>query len=130
MEKQLVSFGNYLLKKCKVKGYSLDGEPVLERMVTDSDISNWKDVKSLDSLSSYTSLMSRYAINDKVKLNFFSAGIIDNCRIIKIHFTESKVLYDVEIEMLIPIPPIGGTETTEYSTRLYNIDSSFVIDKD
>lgn len=38
---ELVDFGNFLLKKVKAKAYSLDGDPIGERQVTDADIKNW-----------------------------------------------------------------------------------------
>lgn len=63
-------------------------------------------------------LPSRFQIDDKVELNFNDAGQINNCEIIKVHFSESKVLYDVEIAFHV--------EKEEFSTRLYNVDSCFV----
>lgn len=58
-------------------------------------------------------LPSQHQINDFVKLDFDAAGHIIHCKVIKIHFTESKVLYDVLL--------------TNMPTRLYNIESDFVF---
>jgi uncharacterized Fe-S cluster-containing radical SAM superfamily enzyme len=78
-------------------------------------------------------LPSRFQLGDKVKLNFFAAGEVTRGEVVKIHFTDRKVLYDVEIvistldeadkpdeQMIDYLPDIS-------TTRLYNIDSVFVI---
>lgn len=59
-------------------------------------------------------LPSRFQIGDEVLVNMFEAGYIKNCKVIKIHFTKSKVSYDLEID------------TENLFTRLYNIDSVFI----
>lgn len=57
-------------------------------------------------------LPSRFQIGNLVELTFYGSGEVRNCEIIKVHFTESKVLYDVQVAEL---------------TRLYNIDSCYVL---
>ena len=73
-------------------------------------------------------LPSRFQNGDQVTLNFYDAGKIINCEVIKVHFTESKVLYDVIVQ--IPTYEYKGTPqqkvATPIHTRLYNIDSCFV----
>ncbi len=114
MEKQLVSFGNYLLKTVGAKGYDVDGKPVFEREVTDADLTNWQyecPQKSWELV-----LPSRFQIGNTVELDFFDNGVIKKCHVIKVHFTQDKVLYDVEIDMA----------SVNARTRLYNVDSAFV----
>lgn len=63
-------------------------------------------------------LPSKYQIGDIVSVNFYRDDIlITKCKIIKVHFTKGKILYDLEV----PINEYG-------STRLYNIDSVFVVE--
>lgn len=59
-------------------------------------------------------LPSQHQINDKVVLNFEEAGIVNNASVIKVHFSDRKVLYDVEIK------------TGDGATRIYNVDSCYV----
>lgn len=55
-------------------------------------------------------LPSRFQLGDRVDIEFYGRGSVTNCEVIKVHFTESKVMYDLAI----------GSE------RLYNIDSRLV----
>lgn len=81
-------------------------------------------------------LPSRFKIFDEVELDFLEAGKISNCYILKVHFSESKVLYDVSVLVqTIPLTPEEIEKTRDgktvfpsrnYRTRLYNIDSCFV----
>lgn len=117
-EPALVSFGNYLFNKYAIPVYSNDGTntPLYERQVTDADIQNWKIGWEVEKKK----LPSRFQNGDKVKLCFSNAGELTNAEVIKVHFSESKVLYDVELAIAI-------IETDElYHTRLYNVDSVFV----
>lgn len=63
-------------------------------------------------------LPSRFQLGYQVRLNFFDAGSINKCEILKVHFSPGKVLYDVGVT-------ISGN--TNY-TRIYNVDSVFVDD--
>lgn len=65
-------------------------------------------------------LPSRFTFGDPVIVYFGTAGIVKNCRVIKIYFTESKVFYDVEVKW--QSTPESGT----WTDRLYNIDSANV----
>lgn len=68
-------------------------------------------------------LPSAYQIEDKVNVSFGEAGSIQGCEVIKIHFSHSKVMYDISVPILVE-----GLQHDEYiaHTRLYNIDSCFV----
>lgn len=68
-------------------------------------------------------LPSKFKHGDKVILNFEKSGKIKNCTVIKVHFSESKVLYDVQVGYKYvdsSNPVINGF------TRIYNIDSCYV----
>lgn len=101
--------------------FSNDGKntPIYLRQVTDADLANWK-FANMDLVSE---LPSRFQIGDMVSLNFESSGVIRNARVLKIHFTEGKVLYDVEIRVENFDEEGKGSS---YTTRLYNIDSIFL----
>ncbi len=74
--------------------------------------------------SNVRKLPSRFQIGDKVSLNFNDGGTLTGCEIIKVHFTESKVLYDVELTAHYYGLEDKLSEET-FSTRLYNLDSAF-----
>lgn len=83
------------------------------------------------SLAFDSTLPSRFQINDSVKLNFGDSGTVTNCKIIKVHFTESKVLYDVEVKgnfnhLLDTVDHEDLKINNTWYTRLYNVDSCFV----
>lgn len=117
----LVSFGNYLLDRYGVMVYSTDGknEPLYKREVTDADIQNYFSLQGLVD----SRLPSAHQIGAKVELRF-GETIVKGCRIIKVHFTESKVLYDVDVTV---VTEYSKGDSLSYSTRLYNIESDFVI---
>jgi hypothetical protein len=85
------------------------------------------------SLSRKFILPSKFNIGDKVKIVFGDAGTIKNCKIIKVHFSHSKVLYDVEVIIhneMIESDFISNKEKyikEALLTRLYNIDSVFIL---
>lgn len=128
MRTQLVSFGNYLLKEYGVQVHSTDGsnQPMYQREVSDADISNWEHANpDMEDggypFKAHTAFPSRYAIGDKVKLFLMPEGEESfpgiNAEITAVHFTISKVKYDVEVRF-----------HGDYTTRLYNIDSILVGD--
>lgn len=86
----------------------------LEIKVTAQDV-KWEEQ---DLRMKAGNLPSRFQISDQVTINFYDAGKVVNCEIIKVHFTDRKVLYDVEVMM--------NGDDAEVTTRLYNIDSCFV----
>lgn len=74
-----------------------------------------------------TKLPSRFQIGDEVAIrqtSFFAAL----ARVIKVHFSESKVLYDLEVCLNFdPTPRKEETgEIKMISTRIYNVDSALV----
>ena len=118
MEKQLVSFGNYLLKRYKVMEHSTDGQntPLFQRQVCDADLQSWKNAPTEDWKMK---LPSRFQLGDLVSVNF-GYFTISKAYVIKIHFSEGKVLYDLNVCLL---DDNGDTLTT---TRIYNVDSAIV----
>jgi hypothetical protein len=68
-------------------------------------------------------LPSRYQIGDKVKCNWFNNLVINEAEVIKVHFTESKVLYDLEVIIHF----INEEDERDVTfTRLYNVDSGLL----
>lgn len=65
---------------------------------------------------------SRFAMGEDVAINFGYAGNFGACKVTGVHFTLSKVRYDIEIETSAPEKPT-------HKTRLYNIDSDFVMSR-
>lgn len=64
-------------------------------------------------------LPSRFQLDDLVQVNLGEdIGVIKNAKIIKIHFSKGKIMYDLQIDV------INGRSS--WNTRLYNIDSIFV----
>lgn len=126
----LISFGNHLLKTYGVRYHSADGKntPLETRQVSHADTEGWKEQTPIDSDSK---LPSRFNFGDPVIVYFGTAGIIRNCTVIKIHFTESKVSYDVEVKWrhLESADKIsaGVDKERELTDRLYNLDSAVVL---
>lgn len=108
---KLVSFGNFLFKTNKVR-YKKTGDI---REVTHADLENWKETAAFPVENSFP---SRYGIGEWVGVEFNQSHTGNHAFIAKIHavhFTISKVKYDLEIPIC-----------EEYSTRIYNVDSCFV----
>lgn len=118
-ESHLVSFGNYLLKRYDVPVYSSDGKntPIYQREVSHADMENWKHLNPEEDRG--VLLPSRYKHNDPV---FFKFGDVKICAMIHaVHFTISKVKYDLDL--------FSVTTDGEDSTRIYNVDSVYVVDR-
>lgn len=118
-ESQLVGFGNYLLCRYNVQEHSTDGKntPLFQRQVSDADFRNWIDENPI---KENTYLPSQFNIGDKVLLSI-KQSFGDNpypftANVLAVHFYAAKVKYDLEI-------PIAE----EPPTRIYNIDSCFVL---
>jgi hypothetical protein len=117
-EKQVVEFGNYLLRRYDVQEYSTDGKniPLSQRQVSDADFQNWKHEKP----DKDTWLPSQFNIGDivifSVNQSFGEIPYPYKANVIAVHFYEGKVKYDLSI-------PIYN----EPPTRIYNIDSCFVL---
>lgn len=120
-ETQLVSFGNYLFDRYGVMEHSTDGKntPLYPRGVHDADLRNWEDENPI--LSDSSTLPSRFQVKDRVSIQFQKLGLfIKEAIVTKVHFTESKVLYDLNIQLVNDNNGIGS------STRIYNVDSLIV----
>lgn len=112
-EKQLVSFGNYLLKRYGVQVYSTDGTntPLYPREVHDADFRNWHETPE-----GYARgvLPSAHQIGDTIAISFAHATPSMSALVRAVHFFESKVKYDLQLDL-------GDSDTT----RIYNVDSYF-----
>lgn len=64
-------------------------------------------------------LPSRFQIGDLVSLKFEPWLVVTTGSVFKVHFTESKVFYDVEVVLY---PDLEA----ECYTRIYNIDSALL----
>jgi hypothetical protein len=75
-------------------------------------------------------LPSRYKHNEEVRHILIDQSKVNRTKVIKIGFTESAVLYDLELECYWPehqTPKEGMEKVKEfYYTRLYNVGSSFL----
>ena len=121
-EQQLISFGNYLLLTYGVQVHSTDGKnlPVYQREVSHADFENWKENQK----DNGNRLPSRFQLGDEVSVRFRPDFVINQATVIKVHFTESKVLYDLEVKITFDANedhPAGWS-----TTRVYNIDSTIV----
>lgn len=63
-------------------------------------------------------LPSAFQINDLVTLDFNESGKIKNCRVFRVHFTESKVHYDI----WVPLVKMGECDGS-LITLIENVDS-------
>lgn len=73
-----------------------------------------------------TALTPGDEIGSMVTVNFGSAGAIGCCTVIRVHFTESKVCYDLQVNMSFTHETAFGEKSYEAHTRIYNIDSAFI----
>lgn len=101
--------------------YSNDGRnmPLFDREVHDADLCNWRDENPQK--DNGTQLPSRHAIGDMVKVFLMPEGETSfpgfTGRVIAVHFTQSKVKYDVELIF-----------AGDFASRVYNVDSILVSD--
>lgn len=79
-------------------------------------------LKNIKEVVFSNALPSAHQIKQKVQVNLLDAGMIKNCEIAKVHFSESKVMYDIYVRMTHPVT------SKDIWTRLYNLDSTFVED--
>lgn len=138
-----MDFKEYLTEECHAKygGYYKDREEFIEHFESGEVKIDMPDVLAFFDkwANNNPALPSRFKVFDEVELDFLEAGKISNCYILKVHFSESKVLYDVSVLVqTIPLTPeeiekIRDGKTVypsrDYRTRIYNIDSSFVKPK-
>lgn len=59
-------------------------------------------------------LTSNHKIGDKVTLDFYDAGKLNNCIISEVHFNESDVSYDIEITIKDDMKTIIKSVDTEF----------------
>lgn len=113
--KQLVGFGNYLLKRYNVMVYSTDGTntPVYGRQVTDADHVNWEG-ESEENTAAFASgervWCSLHQYNNHEPLL--------KARVLGVHAYNNVIKYDLSLVD-------GGVEEREY-TRIYNVEARFV----
>jgi hypothetical protein len=62
-------------------------------------------------------LPSNHKIGDKVTLDFYDAGKVDNCIVSEVHFSEGSVSYDIEITVKVQ---------DEFKTIIKSVDAEFV----
>lgn len=121
-----MTFNEFLLEKCWIiyGQYYKDREDFDKHYQSGEVIIPVTHTLSLyDEFLNGNPLPSRFKHGDKVTLDFEDAGDVHNCTIIKVHFSESKVLYDVEVAYKYldsSQPNVKGF------TRIYNVDSCYV----
>ena len=117
-----MEFNNFLLEKCWFNyGNFYESREDFNKHYESGEVKMpIPDIEKLyeEFLNTNPALPSRFIHGDEVILDFKEAGKLNNAKIIKVHFTERKVLYDVQIK------------TGNGLTRIYNIDSSFIEPKE
>ena len=84
---------------------------------------DWSGVgMNLASLEHTQKLPCEHQIGHLVTL-IFGSYMVPNCEVIKAHFSNDKVLYDVKVTEGTP----SISRTTDWSTRLYNVEEQFVF---
>lgn len=62
-------------------------------------------------------LPSNHKIGDKVTLDFYDAGKINNCIVSEVHFSEGNVSYDIEVTAKVK---------DGFKTIIKSVDAEFV----
>lgn len=124
MEKEFIKLltKEFSRSECVGKAYSTDEEMIEHFLSGEVTMPISRVVKLVSKLKGTNTLPSTHQVNDKVELSLLTDNI-KSCKIIKVHFTESKVQYDIELYIESEDGKLG------YSTRVYNIDSCFVNKK-
>lgn len=116
----IFSIGDYVTNGTKMMGHITHFDYCFgtDEVFVEHD---WSGIQmNLDSLSHINKLPSQHQIGNKVTVDFGKTGkLIGGC-IIKVHFTQSKVFYDIDLYIESMDGKIG-----DY-TRIYNIESDFV----
>jgi hypothetical protein len=68
-----------------------------------------------------TKLPSRFQPGDKTSIKTIGF-LVENATVNKVHFTENKVFYDLEVEFSC----VGDTDQEKFRTRIYNVDSAML----
>lgn len=127
---EIFTIGDYVANGVKMKGYiqkfdySFRNDEVFV-------YTTWSGVgMNLDSIQHATKLPSGHQIDDHVWLSFGDEGVLRNCTVSKVHFSNSKVMYDIDIsgELDIAYAMKKGKdgERKRWHTRIHNVDSAFV----
>lgn len=117
MEKKFIEFLTKKFSRSEVvgKAYETDEEMIKHFLSGEVTI---PITLALEFICSNSSLPSRFQINDLVCVKF-KDFTITKAKVIKVHFTESKVLYDLQIIF---------SDESSTSTRIYNVDS-FIMEE-
>jgi hypothetical protein len=110
-----VNFGNKDLTKMQVNILSNNqnwGQSKLNTYIMEYE-------KGIESVREPLKLPSKFQVKEICSL-LYGAIYIPNCRILKVHFSEDKVMYDVEIMYKVE-------DGKNQVSRVYNIDSAHVI---
>lgn len=70
----------------------------------------------------YANWTPEFQIGQSVAVNFGYAGSFGACTVTGIHLTREKIKYDLEVKFQY-------SETEEFTTRIYNIDSKFIVSR-
>ncbi len=118
------TLGDYVTNGTKMKG-RITKFTLSEDLTTLFVYTDWSNVgMELASIYKIMELPSRFQLNDEVSVRFRPDFVINHAKVIKVHFTENKVQYDLEVKINIegnPNYPSGHT-----TSRIYNIDSEIV----
>jgi hypothetical protein len=116
---EIFSIGDHVTNGTKMNG-KIERFDLSEDLKSLFIFTDWSGIgMDLESISKVDLLPSQHQIGDKVILNFFKSGRIENCRILNVHFSLGKVRYDISVNM-------ANNEEKFVNTRLYNVDSAFV----
>lgn len=66
-----------------------------------------------------TELPSKFQLGEYVQIELNDEEVLRHGQVIKVHFSKEKVMYDLEFTVMLH-------EGKRYTTRLHNIDSTFV----
>lgn len=123
-----MEFNDYLLEKCWVKydTYYKDREDFNQhyysgevKMAVPDILTLYEEYQRIN-----PQLPSQFKHGDKVFIQIGNCGKIGNGKIIKVHFSDRKVLYDVEI-----CYKYNDSDEIKGLTRLYNIKSDFIFEE-
>ncbi len=116
-EKQLVGFGNFLLKRYNVQVYSNDGTntPIYDRNVHHADIENWKHDNPEAAAQAVQQTM--FQLDELVGLSWYETMPTVPCRIHQVHISQYRTTYDLIIKT--------GEKKGE-EARCYNVDERFL----
>jgi len=77
----------------------------------------------MEKMEKTNKLPSAHQVGDKVSLNLFESGSINNCEVIGVKFNESKVYYDIAV--LLVEAKKGGTDVN--GSVIEGVDAMYTI---